>query len=69
MLVSHTPKPEAISDITPVLAHCQLAKNPLCAAEYSAKKAVALPNSPPTEKPCSRRARRTNSGAASPIVA
>ena len=38
-------------------------------AVCSARNVTALPNSPPTEKPCNNRAMRIRIGAASPIVA
>ena len=69
VLARMSPKPEARKLVIPVLAHCQLATKPLRLAVCSAKKVTALPNSPPTENPCNRRAKKINSGAASPIDA
>jgi hypothetical protein len=50
-------------------ANCQLEKKALRRAECSIMKAVELPNSPATAKPCSRRAANTAIGAINPTEA
>jgi hypothetical protein len=42
--------------ISPAVANCQLAPNPRRPVACSERKLTALPNSPPTENPCNRRA-------------
>ena len=69
VLARMSPKPDARKFVIPVLAHCQLATKPLRVLVCSERKVTALPNSPPTENPCSRRATSIRIGAASPIVA
>ncbi len=66
--VSNTPKPAASSVVSPWLATCQLAKKPRRPGTCSARKAVALPNSPPAEKPCIKRATTRITGAAMPML-
>ena len=58
-----------MTETMPVVAHCQLALKPLRSPPCSTRKVTALPNSPPTEKPCSSRATVMMIGAAMPIVA
>jgi hypothetical protein len=58
-----------MTETIPTLAHCQLALKPLRSPPCSTRKATALPNSPPIENPCSRRAMVMMIGAAIPIVA
>ena len=53
----------------PPVANAQLALKPRLSPACSDKKLTALPNSPPTENPCSRRASVIRIGAAMPIVA
>ena len=58
-------------DITwpkPWLANFQLAMNPRRSGMCSTRNAVELPNSPPAENPCIRRAARTAIGARMPMV-
>ncbi len=58
-----------MTETMPVVAHCQLALNPLRSPACSTRKVTELPNSPPTENPCSTRAIVMMTGAAMPIVA
>ena len=62
------PKPEPSSELMPWLANCQLATKPRRPGMCSTRNAVELPNSPPAEKPCTRRATMTSSGASTPIL-
>ncbi len=65
---NRSPNPEPSSALMPWLANCQLATKPRCPGMCSTRNAVELPNSPPAEKPCTRRATITSSGASTPIV-
>jgi hypothetical protein len=64
-----TPIEVARTVVSPWLANCQLAKKPRLSGSCSARKAVALPNSPPAEKPWINRATTMSSGANNPAVA
>ena len=54
--VSPTPNADDSTWLNPWLANCQLAMNPRRCGTCSTRNAVELPNSPPAENPCTRRA-------------
>src|SRR5215472_8823083 len=63
------PNPEPNSELMPWLANCQLATKPRLPGMCSTRNAVELPNPPPAENPCTRRAMMTSSGASTPTCA
>ena len=67
VLASVAPMAVASMVVRPWLANCQLAKKPRRSGFCSARNAVALPNSPPAEKPWTIRAATIRIGANSPI--